>query len=150
MTWRQIEHFLSFFTLQWYCTQSLQKLWPHCSVTGSMKIHKQIGQDISSVTDDSCPLFVMISNSLSLDLFSSFMMENDFSFFLFLKSSSLGMTVLGIWSVGLEGVRHDISANGKIVNNLNMTLLSYSSLKQNITNELRFIFFVWCGNIYSS
>lgn len=52
------------------------------------------------------------------------------------------MTVLGIWSVGLEGVRRDFSANGKIVNNLNMTLLSYSSLKQNITNELRFIFFV--------
>lgn len=107
-----------------------------------MKIHKQIGQDISSVTDDSCPLFVMISNSSSLDLFSSFMMENDFSFFLFLKSTSLGMTVLGIWSVGLEGVQRDFSANGKIVNNLNMTLLSYSSLKQNITNELRFIFFV--------
>lgn len=102
----------------------------------------QIGQDISSVTDDSCPLFVMISNSSSLDLFSSIMMENDFSFFLFLKSNSLGMTVLGIWSVGLEGVRRDFSANGKIVNNLNMTLLSYSSLKQNITNELRFIFFV--------
>lgn len=101
------------------------------------------------MTDDSCPLFVMISIPYSS---SSIIGLNNTVFFIYLSHTILGMTILGIWSVGLEGVctftvRRDFSANGKIVNNLNMTLLSYSSLKQNITNELRFILFDYLHDV---
>lgn len=58
MTCRQIGHVREILPSRQLCMQDLQKLWPHCRTTGSVKMSEQIGQEISRMKAESTSVCV--------------------------------------------------------------------------------------------